>query len=186
MERKKKKLTRNLLVLPRDPVHERRQLEVVRLADRLGSHLDVQRAAVLLADDVADRLDRLLEPVDRALLVRRVAHHDVQGRSDESNLDRHLVRRERLARRERVLDRENPVVAKVGHLEVGADLDRLRRESSRNVVSELFVNVGGDVEFAKDGFRLAFFFYRTGTTRLVPLPPNFCEFERTRLTRLTT
>jgi len=147
--------TRHLLVLARDAVHERRELEVVRLADGLGLHLDVEVPALVAANDLANLFDRALEALDGALLVGRVGHHDVQRRRDEADLDRDLVGREALARGERLLDREDAVVAKVGHLEVGADLDRLRREALGDVGAQLGEDVFGDVEAGKDRVGLA-------------------------------
>lgn len=146
-------LTGYLLVLARDAVHERRELEVVRLADGLGLHRDDEAAALFLADLVADDLDRLLEEVDRALLVGRVGDHDIERRRDEADLDRDLGRRERLARGERRLDREDARVRKVAELQVRADLDRLGRQPARDVGAQVVQDVLRDRELAEDGFR---------------------------------
>ena len=152
--------TRDFCILARDAVHERGEFEVVRLADRLGLQLDIEEPSVLFADHFSNLFDRLLEAVDRALLVGRVTDHDVQGRGDQPDLDGDLVGRQGLAGRERLLDPEDAVVGKVGDFNVGTDLDRLRRQSASNVGLEFGKHVVGNVEAVEHGFGLPMRPYR--------------------------
>lgn len=115
-------------------------------------HLDDELAA-LAFEAVAYPLNRRLQQVERALLVRRVGHEDVPRRGDELDLDGHRLRRDALAGPERGSDRVDAGVGEARRLDVGPDLDRLGRQPARDLGDQVRLDGVGNVEASEDGVR---------------------------------
>lgn len=125
-------VTADLGVLPFPLFHERQQLRIVALRDRLGLHLDVQLPAGLF-NGGPDLDDGLLEPLNAVVLVQTRAGQDVERRRDESDLDLGLGGVFRLSLREGFLDSVDAFVAEACDLDIGTDLDWLGSETLADV-----------------------------------------------------
>lgn len=148
----------DLGILPLALLHEGLKFSVVGLGDCLGLHLDCEPATRRL-DTCPDIENGLLESRDALILVQALASEDIQRRGNQLYLDlvffvvtgfgapgaidvstqsQSTERQNRLPKGR--LDSVNAVVAKACHLDVCAELCRLRGQPLGNVALQFLLD----------------------------------------------
>lgn len=109
------------------------------LGDGLGCHLHGAVTAIGL-DTLSDLHDSLLQHLDAVLLVQTLTGQDVEGRSDQLDLDLVLGGVVGLSGTEGIFDGIDSVITKAGNLDIGTDLGGVGGELAADVLLELLLD----------------------------------------------
>ena len=120
-------------------VHELLESSVVVLGDSLGCHLD-DTATPGFLDLAIDSLDGLLEQLDTQVLIQALAGQDVQGRSDQLDLDLVLGGIVRLGGAKSGLDGVDSVVAEAGDFDISTNFGRGGSQLLADVLCQLLLD----------------------------------------------
>lgn len=143
-------ITADLHVLPLTLVHELLENGIIVLGDGLGRHLDGAVTTGLL-DLGGDVLDGNLKHLDTLVLVQRLVGEDVEGRSDQLDLDLVLGGVVGLGGAESLLDGVDTLVAEAGNLDIGTDLGRVGSELLADVLLQLLLHgLAGELDLVPD------------------------------------